>query len=158
LRRTKASQLIAGSSLDSEMIVYPANLRWTCIRCTRSCQDVAQRKRNILLTANDIKRVTRATRLEPDQFSVGLRGSFPYERRMRKIRGRCAFLQGTRCAIYRERPLICRFYPFHLCRSEDGRLHIGFDSTCSGIGKGKIRDVEFFRSLVRLARKELPTR
>ena len=155
MRRPKASQIIAGSSLDSEAIRYPADMRWTCVRCTRSCQDVSQRKRNILLTANDIKRVTRATRLEPDQFSVGLRGSFPYERRMRKIRGRCVFLQGTRCTIYKARPLICRFYPFYLRRSGDGGLHIGFDSTCSGIGKGKMRDVEFFNSLVRLARKEL---
>jgi len=109
-----------------------------------------------LLTAKDVRRVTRATRLKPDQFSVGLQASFPYKRRMRKIGGKCVFLQGTRCTIYRARPLICRFYPFYLCRSEDGLLHIGFDSTCSGIGSGRIRDLEFFRGLVRLARKELP--
>lgn len=156
MSRSKTPKLIAGRSLDGEVIRYPADLRWTCVRCTRSCRDVYQRKRNILLTANDIKRVTRATRLQPSRFSVGLRGSFPYERRMRKIRGRCVFLKGTRCSIYRGRPLICRFYPFYLRRSEDGRFQIGFDSACSGIGRGKVRDAEFFHTLVKLARKELP--
>ena len=158
MSRVKTSQLIAGSSLDGVVIRYPVELRWSCVRCTHSCRDMPRRKRNILLTANDIIRVACATRLQPHQFSIGLRGSFPYERRMKKIGGRCVFLQGTRCSIYSERPLICRFYPFYLRRSADGRLHIGFDSACSGIGRGKVRDADFFHSLVKLARKELPKR
>jgi Fe-S-cluster containining protein len=81
--------------------------------------------------------------------------SVPYERKMRKIGGRCMFLQGAGCSIYESRPLICRFYPFCLRRAEDGEFRIGFDSACSGIGKGPVRDEEFFRNLLKLAEREL---
>lgn len=134
---------------------YPSNLRWRCARCTNSCRDMPGRRRNILLTPWDTKRIVRTTKRQADDFSVLARGHVPYERSMRKIRGRCVFLRGPACSIYRARPLICRFYPFSLDMSESGRVRIGYDPACSGIGSGETRHERFYRGLVRLARREL---
>lgn len=134
---------------------YPAHIRWTCVRCGNSCRDLAPRRRNILLTAGDIKRIVSANGREPEDFSVPSRTRAPYQRKMRKLEGRCIFLQGSTCSIYKARPLICRFYPFSLDVSEDGKLEIGFDSACQGIGKGKRRGRKFFRDLADLAKREL---
>ena len=134
---------------------YPADLRWICVRCTNSCHDLPGRERNILLTINDIKRITSATKLASQEFSRSSRGTTPYERKMKKHKGRCFFLQASGCSIYIARPLICRFYPFSLHPSRDKMLEVGFDSSCSGIGKGPNRSERFFRSLVTLAKKEL---
>jgi len=74
---------------------------------------------------------------------------------MRKHEGRCTFLRGSRCSIYKARPLICRFYPFFLDRSKEGELKIGYDPACSGVGKGKVRGEKFFEGLAKLAKREL---
>lgn len=142
-------------SIDGEEVRYPDHLRWVCVRCANSCRDVPPRNRNILLTASDIEHITRAKRISPQEFSVSTHGRFPYERKMKKVEGRCVFLQGSWCSIYGVRPLICRFYPFSLGRSEEGVLEVRFDSSCSGIGKGPMRGEAFFHNLVELAKREL---
>jgi uncharacterized protein len=136
-------------------VQYPAHLRWTCIRCTKSCRDLPGHARNILLAKSDIKRITDSTKLTAKEFSVSSRGSFPYIRKMRKLGGRCVFLQDSRCSIYRARPLICRFYPFSLHPDRNNTFEIGFDLSCSGMDKGPYRSERFFRDLVELANKEL---
>jgi len=140
---------------DNERIRYPADLRWTCIRCANSCRDLPRRERNILLTPKDVDRIARATKRRAEQFSVPSRDRFPYNRSMRKHEGRCIFLGGSRCSIYKARPLICRFYPFFLDRSKEGELKIGHDPACSGVGKGKVRGEKFFEGLAKLAKREL---
>jgi len=136
-------------------VQYPADLRWICVRCTKSCRDLPGRTRKILLVQGDIKRITDSTNLTAREFSVSSRGSFPYFRKMRKLGGRCVFLKASRCSIYRARPLICRFYPFSLHPIGDNTFEMGFDTSCSGIDKGPYRDERFFRDLVELANKEL---
>jgi Fe-S-cluster containining protein len=151
-RRQEAS---ASFTSDKGEVRYPAHLRWICLRCTRSCRDLPGRRRNILLAPSDIRRITGAARLTAKEFSVPSRGRVPYERKMRKLRGRCMFLQGSRCSIYGVRPLICRFYPFFLRPARDGTFDIGFDPSCSGMGKGPHRGERFFHSLVGIANREL---
>lgn len=138
-----------------EVIRHPPRLRWTCIRCGNSCRDIGERKRNILLTARDLGRITNETKMEPRRFSISSRTNSPYTKKMRKIGGSCFFLKGTKCTIYNARPLICRFYPFSLVRSENGEVRIGFDPACSGIGKGNYCGNRFYYGLTRLAREEL---
>ena len=152
----KPRQEASGSFTTEEgEVQYPAHLRWTCIRCTKSCRDLPAHTRNILLAQSDIKRITDSTKLTAKEFSVSSRGSFPYVRKMRKLGGRCVFLEASRCSIYRARPLICRFYPFSLQPARDNTFEIGFDLSCSGMGKGPYRSERFFRDLVELANKEL---
>jgi hypothetical protein len=136
-------------------VQYPVHLRWTCVRCTKSCRDLPGRTRNILLAQSDIKRITDSTKLAAKEFSASSRGSFPYVRKMRKLGGRCVFLKASRCSIYRARPLICRFYPFSLHPARNNTFEIGLDLSCSGMDKGPYRDERFFRDLVELANKEL---
>jgi len=143
------------SDYEDPEVQYPARLRWTCIRCTKSCRDLPGRTRNILLLEGDIKRITDVTKLAAKDFSASSKGSFPYVRKMRKLGGRCIFLQKSRCSIYEARPLICRFYPFSLRTAANNTFEIGFDPSCSGIGKGPRRNGRFFFGLVGLASKEL---
>jgi len=153
---TRCSQQFSASfTSDEGEVRYPVHTRWTCVRCTNSCRDLPGRRRNILLASRDIERITNVTRLTAKEFSVPSRAPAPYERKMKKRKGRCIFLQGSRCSIYRSRPLICRFYPFCLRPSGAKALEVGFDLRCSGIGKGPKRGERFFRSLVWLARTEL---
>ena len=149
------SRVSEPASLVGEGIRYPGHIRWTCIRCGNSCRALPPRRRNILLTDGDIKRIVSANGRESEDFSVPSRARAPYRRRMRKLRGRCIFLEGSRCSIYKARPLICRFYPFSLDVSEERELEIGLDPSCQGVGKGKVRGERFFRDLADLARREL---
>ena len=134
---------------------YPARVRWVCVRCTDSCSDLPGRTRNVLLAPFDVKRITDATKLAAREFSVSTRAPAPYTRKIGKREGRCIFLRGSTCSIYRVRPLICRFYPFCIRPSGTASLEIGVDLNCSGIGTGPKRGEKFFRHLVELARTEL---
>jgi Fe-S-cluster containining protein len=155
-RSLRPRQEASGSFTTKEgEVQYPAHLRWICVRCTKSCRDLPGRTRNILLAQSDIKRITDSKKLTAKEFSVSSRGSFPYIRKMRKLGGRCVFLKDSRCSIYRARPLICRFYPFSLHPAGNKTFEIGFDLSCSGMGKGPYRSERFFRDLVQLANKEL---
>jgi Fe-S-cluster containining protein len=107
------------------------------------------------LTTRDVERIAEATQHDQREFSYAVEGHSPYERRMKMILGKCVFLKGRKCSIYRIRPIICRFYPFSLAPSVGRGLRIAFDPACSGIGKGITRDEKFFTSLVRLASREL---
>lgn len=159
--RRRSSQLKrrqgASGSFTSEEgeVRYPVHLRWVCVRCAKSCRDLPRRSRNILLAPSDIMRITGATKLTAREFSVSSRGPFPYVRKMRKLGGRCIFLQDSRCSIYGARPLICRFYPFSLRPARDNSFEIGFDLSCSGMGEGPRRSERFFHNLIRLANREL---
>lgn len=143
------------AEFDSGRFDYPVGLRWVCVRCTHSCRDVLGHKRSILLTDHDVERVEKATGYDQSEFSLAVYTRTPYERRMKMIRGRCVFLEGSECSIYRARPLICRFYPFSLNPSMENAFQIAFDPACSGIGKGPTRSKRFFTSLVLYARREL---
>lgn len=152
----RSSRSYAKLTLDDETVRYPACLRWTCVRCANSCRDLPGHKRSILLTGHDTERIARTTGRATREFSTALRSHFPYERKMKKVRGRCIFLNGSTCSIYKARPLICRFYPFFLRRSGKRALEIGFDPACSGIGSGTVPGEEFYQRLTRLAKRELP--
>jgi len=151
----RSSHTVVSFTSDEGEVRYPANLTWTCIGCANSCRDLPGRKRNILLVPSDTKRISSATKLTAQEFSLSSPGTVPYDRKMKKHKGKCIFLQGSRCSIYRARPLICRFYPFSLRSLSDGTLEVGFDPSCSGIGKGPSRGEKLFHDLVTLARKEL---
>ena len=155
-RSLRPRQEASGSfSTEEGEVIYPADLRWICVRCTKSCRDLPGHTRNILLAQSDIKRITDCTKLAAREFSVSSGGSFPYIRKMRKLGGRCIFLQKSTCSIYRSRPVICRFYPFFLNPVRNNKFEIGFDLSCSGMDKGPYRNERFFRDLVELANEEL---
>jgi len=67
---------------------------------------------------------------------------------MRKTEDRrCFFLKNNLCAIYKIRPLICRFYPFQLKNLGNNRYSFSYTNSCTGIGKGPQLKRVFFESL-----------
>ncbi len=107
-------------------------------------------------------RISECTKRGVASFALETSGKTPYIYEMRKDprTGKCVFLKDDRCAIYGERPLICRFYPFELTTQKDGTYVFTVTSECPGIRSlskqgGKELDDDFFRGLLRLATSEL---
>jgi len=90
--------------------------------------------------------------LEPiSQFASKIEGREPYIYEMRKREnGKCVYLENNRCNIYKNRPLICRFYPFELS-SNGGKYSFLFTEECPGINKGRILRETYFRKIYNLA-------
>ncbi len=135
-------------------IEHPADVRWQCVKCTKSCRDTPTHKRRILLLEDDVQHIEARTGKKRDEFSVGGDHGYPYEREMRKdAEGKCVFLEGGLCSIHEIRPLICQFYPFSLREDHTGRMIFDLDSACSGIGKSSAVPTEYYAKLVEAARE-----
>jgi hypothetical protein len=129
---------------------YPVGVMFRCVRCARCCRDTEKRVRKILVSADDLRAIVLRTGLKVEEFSDPVEGQGDFTRSIRKTEGRCVFLRGNVCRIYRDRPLICRFYPFFLERLGDS-FRFGFDADCPGIGGGRERSRDFFAGLLALA-------
>jgi Fe-S-cluster containining protein len=96
----------------------------------------------------DAKRITNQTNLDVNEFADEIEGSEPYLYQMKKPEnGKCFFLKNSRCTIYNNRPLICRFYPFQLDNLGNGNYLFSYTNKCPGIGKGDKLEREFFEKL-----------
>ena len=83
-----------------------------------------------------------------EAFAATIDGFEPYVFQMKKtVEGRCVFLRGNACSIYEVRPLICRFYPFHLQNRGHGRYVFRYTVECPGLGKGPPLKRRFFEAL-----------
>lgn len=99
-------------------------------------------------------RISRATSKHIDMFVERVEGCEPYAYRMRKaVDGKCVFLEGNVCLIYKVRPLICRFYPFGLKDVGNGRYVFSFTDECACIGKGPVLKREYFERLFKQSAK-----
>lgn len=90
-----------------------------CLRhgCSLCCHET-----QMPLTRLDINRITKmGYRL--DEFAVKTAGGW----RLRNVDGKCFFLEGGKCKIYRFRPYGCRLYPLVYDPSE-GRIKL--DELC----------------------------
>ena len=128
---------------------YPAEVDWTCIGCGDCCGDVDKRERMIRLLPEDIERIeeTGAEDFYEEWEDDG--GRF-IGLMCKKEDGKCVFYTGEKCGIYQHRALLCRTYPFWIERHDDFFL-FGYDTECSGIGKGEPLEEEFFAKLLTLA-------
>lgn len=127
---------------------YPRNVRFRCKRCARCCGDTEVKARNILLLDLEAEHISNKTMKSVSEFSDKLEGSDLYVYRMKKTGdGKCMFLDGNVCSIYRIRPLVCRFYPFEL-RADATSGHIfSYTDECPSIGSGLRLQKRFFESL-----------
>jgi len=141
-----------------ENIVYPDNLRWTCVRCAVCCGDTENRTRHVLMLASEARAIAARTGMRIEEFAQRLDGSKPYEFEVRKNHNKCVFLKGVSCSIYSERPLICRFYPFVLKRSESGTFEFELpERECQGIGRGRKLTQDYYMHLLQIAAEKLTT-
>ncbi len=79
-------------------------------------------------------------------------GYFHY--RMKKRSGKCVFLEGKACRIYDIRPIICRFYPFSVKKSNSTYM---FEAAkdCPGIGLGESLSLTEFERMLAEAQSKL---
>lgn len=130
---------------------YPQGIRFDCQRCATCCGDTEKRARRILLTNLDVKEIIKVTGLQVQDFTYPQKGEVPFVFEMIKIDGKCIFLKGNHCLIYRHRPLICRCFPFWIEQDNGEHFRFGVSPDCPGVGKGKRLDRTFFSKLFKTA-------
>ncbi len=133
---------------------YPKNVHFECQRCAKCCGDGSHRGRNILLLEPEVKQISEATGSRPLSFASHSSSVQPYRYRMKKRGGKCVFLYGKACRIYKIRPLICNFYPFSLKRCNNG-YKFEVSQECPGIGLGSALKESDFKEMFEKARKIL---
>ena len=148
---------------SSESIYFPSHIIWSCARCGMCCGDTRSHRRRILLLEKEAALISRITDFEINEFTYKVptarpydaRTLEPYSREMRKIKGKCFFLQDHRCLIYLHRPLTCRFYPFSMREEEGHYTFLLTDEPCKGVGFGSELNENFFTDLLNYAKKVL---
>ena len=132
---------------------YPASVRFRCVKCGICCGDTKEKNRRILLLPQEAEQIAKTSLQPTARFAVKINGMEPYSYEMKKRMddGKCIFLEKDHCTIYATRPLICRFYPFELKSSRDGKYSFLFTEECPGIGEGGILSEDYFRKMFRLA-------
>jgi len=132
---------------------YPTTVRFRCVKCGICCGDTKEKTRHILLLRTEAEQVAKTTSQPVSKFAVKIRNKTPYVYEMKKRAEdeKCFFLENNRCTIYSSRPLICRFYPFELKISHNGKYTFLFTEECPGISKGRILSEGYFRKMLRLA-------
>jgi len=129
---------------------YPHEMRFKCQRCTRCCRDTEDRPRRIMLSKLDAERIKARTKLQTNNLAKHFSSREPFIFEMRKIGGKCIFLENDTCRIYSSRPLICRCFPFWIEKTKESFI-FKVSSDCPGIGKGKLLGKSFFIRLLKLS-------
>ena len=106
---------------------------------------------------DDVETISQFLLKPVESFAFEVKGQEPYVYEMKKTEqtGKCFFLKGENCSIYGLRPLICRFYPFELTASGEGRLRFLCTQECPGIGKGKRLEKDYFEMLFKQAYSQI---
>jgi len=99
-------------SWSKSMRLYKQKSRFSCILCGNCC-----RFRHTPLTTADIDRLNVA----------GLTGflSGSAEPSLKRVGGKCVFLENDRCSVHEHRPQVCRSFPFFTC------LGVGYAQSAS---------------------------
>jgi len=128
---------------------YPRDVRFHCQRCAVCCGDTIKRVRHVLLLKIEAERIAEVIVKPIEEFAGKIEDHAPYIYEMRKSvkEGKCIFLENKRCTIYPLRPLICRFYPFELKITTNGKHKFLYTKECPGIGQGKKLTKNYFKNL-----------
>jgi Fe-S-cluster containining protein len=131
---------------------YPKDVCYRCTRCALCCGDTETHARHILLLREEARIISRVVLKPVESFARQIKYHEPYVYEMRKTsaEGKCLFLHGTDCCVYKQRPLVCRFYPFKLVTLR-GEHRFRCTSECPGIGKGRRLERDYFEELFRQA-------
>jgi Fe-S-cluster containining protein len=127
---------------------YPRSVRFRCDRCALCCGDTESKIRKIVLLEPEAQHIAKETSRPIRGFAERLEGSEPYVYRIKKTRrGKCTFLKGSTCSIYRIRPLVCVFYPFELKTNPTGSHVFSYTDECPCIGRGAELKRKYFERL-----------
>jgi len=109
---------------------------FSCRHCTACCSVVEEDSNLVLVSAPEVRMILEATGLTwddicepyPEMIDGPAGSQYTLAWALRRTEDHCIFLQDDgRCAIYEQRPWICRTYPFLL----DGEELVAF--TCPGV-------------------------
>jgi len=111
-----------------------------CLKCGECCQG---EDNSVVVFPQEIRQILITTGLPwlevvgpPEEGEWDKDGCFhTLEWRLKKESESCQFYQNDRCSVYRDRPMLCRTYPFYL---DNGELMC---SECRGLG-GKMESGE----------------
>ncbi|MFH0897447.1 MAG: YkgJ family cysteine cluster protein [Candidatus Bathyarchaeota archaeon] len=141
--------------MEREIFDFPEGILWKCRRCSKCCGDTPVKERRILLLSSEARHIREVVKIPLKKFCQRT-GFKPFALEMKKnSSGKCFFLKDNKCQIYSQRPLICRFYPFWLEKSEDGNFSFKVTYECTGIGSGQILEEAFFINLFHLANDKI---
>jgi len=128
--------------------IYPKHVCFACDRCAMCCGDVKGKVRMVLLLRTEAERIAEETSMDLQEIVEKVEGFKPYVYLIRKTDERkCVFLKENLCSIYRIRPLVCRFYPFHLVNKGNNRYTFKYTHECPGVGNGPLLRRAFYESL-----------
>jgi Fe-S-cluster containining protein len=143
-----------------EVLIPFEDHRFECAMCGECC-----RSRSVPLTLEDIKRISRYK--DPKDFVVVF-GEKRLVLDRREWDSGCVFLRDGRCTIQEDKPVVCHLYP--VCVSdyplmeeegksielEDGsNAFVYVDTSCKGVGKGEVCDLEDIRKEALVLRNEV---
>jgi Fe-S-cluster containining protein len=137
-------------------LIYPAAVRFDCIKCGICCGDTKEKERHVLVLKKEADQIAASTGQSVSEFAKSVEGKKPYFYELKKTEyGKCVFLRKSQCEIYSLRPLVCRFYPFELGTFGKGRYKFQHTTECPGISKGRELEANYFRKLFQLANVQL---
>jgi Fe-S-cluster containining protein len=145
MREDRISELneafLAAKKLTSaKLAARIRELGFHCLQCGECCRG---EDNSVVVFPQEIRQILIATGLQwldvvspPTEGEWDKDGCFhTLEWRLKKEGESCRFYQNGRCSVYRERPMLCRTYPFYL---DNGELMC---SECRGLG-GKMESGE----------------
>jgi Fe-S-cluster containining protein len=110
-----------------------------CLKCGRCCTGLVSEDRGLLRGLTllpDERQLFDGAVLKP---AVGI-GRRPHEKGFKvvayqMIEETCPHLEDPGCAVYPERPVSCRQFPFSLSLGTEGELLMGLDLNCPSLSK-----------------------
>jgi Fe-S-cluster containining protein len=113
------------------------NIGFQCQRCGECCRNTGRESNLVMVGPPEIRRICGATAHAwqevaepyPEFIEDGQGSRYTFGWCLKRTSDRCMFLEQGRCAVYDQRPWICRTYPFML--GEEGLMV--FD--CPGLGR-----------------------
>lgn len=138
---------------------YPEKIKFDCIYCGICCGDTINKKRHIIMLKQEAEHLSIEIGIKISDFAFECVGNEPYFFEMKKIDGKCIFLdKNKKCNIYSLRPVICKCYPFELIDLQNEKFKFNVTNECPGIGLGNILGRKYFDELfnqVRFAFKNI---
>ena len=94
----------------------------------------------VYLSSNDLKRLSKYFSISNMQFINKFCDRTDGYLHLKEINknGNCQFLKGTKCSIYKARPVACRSWPFWKENMNAKTWNKKIINFCPGIGKGKL--------------------
>lgn len=141
-----------------EALVPFEDQQFECVQCGECC-----RSRNVPVTMEDIKRLSGIK--DPREFLV-IFGERKLILDRREWDSGCVFLRDTQCTVQEKKPLVCLLYPvcvsdkpllkesasFRLSDGTDAYIYV--DSSCKGVGRGNVLDIEDIKRKALLLRTQ----